>query len=357
VVGGGAEPSSAPGVQGEVAQRRGQRGRVAARDQDAVEAVAHDVAVARDVRRDDRRALREGLGEHHPEALAAQRRRAQHVGGGEDALLGLVAGLAEHAHAAVVEEQRLDLVRLRAHERQPRRDVLAQGLEGAQQDGQPLALDRLADEGDVEHAVVLALGRPVGDVDAVRDHPVRPAVPARRRPRGGLGDRDAHGDVVEAPRRAREVHQHRRPRARRVGVEGRDDRRGRAEHGVPANRRGVRGVDVHDVVAARAQLVAQAGERRGRQGEVRDRPVGGQARRAAERDEVRRQRPGSGPGAAVQPGDPAGVAVDGGQDAHVVALPEQLLGEGLDVARHTARIGPRVRRDEGDPHGASLSPS
>ena len=43
----------------------------------AVDAVAHDVAVAGDVGGDDRRAGGERLGQHHAEALAAQRRRAR----------------------------------------------------------------------------------------------------------------------------------------------------------------------------------------------------------------------------------------------------------------------------------------
>ena len=67
-------------VEREVAQRLGQRGRVAARDEHAVDAVAHDVAVAGDVGGDDRRAGGERLREDHAEALAAQRRRAEHVG-------------------------------------------------------------------------------------------------------------------------------------------------------------------------------------------------------------------------------------------------------------------------------------
>ena len=68
------------GRHGEVAQRLGQGGGVAARHEHAVDPVAHDVAVARDVGGDHGRAGGEGLGQDHAEALAAQRRRDEQVG-------------------------------------------------------------------------------------------------------------------------------------------------------------------------------------------------------------------------------------------------------------------------------------
>ena len=61
-------------------QLLGEALRVAGRDEDAVDAVADDVRVAGDVGGDDRRARGEGLGQDHPEALARERRRAEHVG-------------------------------------------------------------------------------------------------------------------------------------------------------------------------------------------------------------------------------------------------------------------------------------
>ena len=73
---------------------------VAARHQHAVAAVADDVAVAGDVRRDDRRAGGERLGQHHAEALAAQRRRAEHVGLAQARVLLVVVDLAERGDAA-----------------------------------------------------------------------------------------------------------------------------------------------------------------------------------------------------------------------------------------------------------------
>ena len=56
-----------------------------------------------------RRALGEGLREDHAEALAAERRGAEHVRLADDAGLLLVVDATEDRHAARIEEQRLDL--------------------------------------------------------------------------------------------------------------------------------------------------------------------------------------------------------------------------------------------------------
>jgi len=76
--------------------------RAAGRDEHAVGAVANDLAIAGDVGRNHGRARRKRLGEDHPKALAAQRRRAQHVGPLQLPALGLVIELAQRAHAARV---------------------------------------------------------------------------------------------------------------------------------------------------------------------------------------------------------------------------------------------------------------
>ena len=142
---------AALGRHGEVAQGLGQGRRVAAREEHAVDPVAHDVAIAGDVGGDDRRAGGERLGEHHAEALAAQRGRDQQVGGGQRRGLLGVGDLAQHGDALrAVEHERLDLVAIGAHDDELDRDVVAQRLEGAQQHGKPLALDRLADEGQAQ---------------------------------------------------------------------------------------------------------------------------------------------------------------------------------------------------------------
>ena len=77
---GRAELGRARAVEREVAQRLGEPRRVPAREEQPVDAVGHHVAVAGDVRRHDRAAGGERLGQDHAERLAAQRRRGQHVG-------------------------------------------------------------------------------------------------------------------------------------------------------------------------------------------------------------------------------------------------------------------------------------
>ena len=49
------------------------------------------------------------------------------------------------------------------------------------------------------------------------------------------------------------------------------------------------------------------------------------------------------------------VGVERREDARLVAGRVELVGERLDVARDTARVGPGVRRDERDPHGQTVA--
>ncbi len=70
-------------VEREPAQRLGERKRVAGRDKLPVYAVAHDIAVAGDVGSEYGGRGGERLGQDHAEALAVQRRRAEHVGARE----------------------------------------------------------------------------------------------------------------------------------------------------------------------------------------------------------------------------------------------------------------------------------
>ena len=137
-------------VERQAAQRLGERERVARRHEQPVEPVAHHVAVAGDVRGDDRRARGERLRQDHPEALAVQRGRAHHVRARQLGLLALLGDLAERLHAAVVEHHVRDLLGRRAGERERRGDLVAQRLERAQQHRQALALDGLADEQDAQ---------------------------------------------------------------------------------------------------------------------------------------------------------------------------------------------------------------
>ena len=74
----------------EPAQRLGERERVAGGQQLTLHPVAQHLAVARDVRGEHRLAGRKRLRQHHPEALAMQRGRAQHVRAGELRQLALL---------------------------------------------------------------------------------------------------------------------------------------------------------------------------------------------------------------------------------------------------------------------------
>ena len=154
-----------------------------------------------------------------------------------------------------------------------------------------------------------------------------------------------------------------RERVLGVGVEGADERqlgRGRAER-VPAEQRHDRLVDVHDVVAALAQLAAHR-EHSGRdRDEVRDGAVGGEAGGAPERDEMIGCPPALlqalGARTAVQATRERVVGVERREDASVVAEHAQLSGERLDMASDTTGVSPRIRRQQRDPHSGNCRPS
>ena len=247
-------------IQRERAQRLGQRERVAGSGERAVDPVAHDIAVAGNVGGNHRRAGGNRLGQDHAEALAVQRRRAQHLSLGQLGELARLGDLAERAHATVVEHHVRDLVRIGADERERRRDLLAQRLERTQEDGQTLAFDGLADEQDPQRAIGLAARAVLRlpEMHPVGHNPVAPAVEAPGGPGGRLGDGDAHVQVVHPPAGAERVRDPVRQRVLGVGVERADEWQlgsGGAER-IPAEQRHDRLVDVHYVVAAVAQLAA-----------------------------------------------------------------------------------------------------
>ena len=144
----GAEPGGPPRVERQVAQRLGQPRGVAARDEHAVDAVGHHVAVAGDVGCDDRAAGRERLGEHHAERLAAERRRAQQVGAHERGVAGGVVDPPERVMPSPSCTSGAISSAVEPDDRQLGGNLGAQRLEGAQEHGQALALDGLADERD-----------------------------------------------------------------------------------------------------------------------------------------------------------------------------------------------------------------
>ncbi len=326
-------------------------------------AVAHHIAVARDIGRHDRHARGERFRQHHPEALAVQRRRAEHVRTGELFELLRLPHPAERAHALGVEQQRRHLRILRADQRERRRNLLAERLERLQEDRQSLAIDGLPDEEDAQRPPALLMrgvlfGRELGvlQVHAVGDDRVTAAEESPRGPRGRVGDGDADVQAVHAPRRAERDPDAVREPVLRVAVEGAHERHilG-AAHRVPAHQRRDGLVDVRDVVAAFAQLPAQREDPARADREVGDRAVRRDAHRAPERDEafgrltaLRRRAP-------VQAARQRVVGVEGRQHAHVVAEAPQLSRERLDMPRHAARVGPRVRRDERDSHAGTLA--
>ena len=186
-------------------------------------------------------------------------------------------------------------------------------------------------------------------VDPVGDDPVRPAEEAPPGPGGGLRDGDPHVQAVQPPARAEEVRQVVGEDVLRVAVERRDERRVDGHQRVPAGDRRDRLVQVHDVVAA-LELAAQRDDGRDAVGDVRDRAVGREADRAPQRHEVVGQRALRRARSAVQAQRETVVRIDRRQDADLVPGSEVLLGERLDVARHSPRVRPRIRRHQRDPH-------
>ena len=275
----------------EVTQGLRQRLRVGRRDQHAVDSVADDVAVARDIRGDDGRSRGEGLGEHHAEALAAERGRRQHICGQQLLVLGRVVDLSERADPARVDQQRRELGLARPDHGQLRGDVLAQRLERAQQQRQPLAFDRLSDEQDPQHVVFTPacqgpIERLLVELDAVGDHAVAPTEPAPPAPRGRLRDSDPHSQPVQHLRGAEAVGDRVRKALGRVGMEGPDQRHAERQRGRPTDHRRDRFVDVGDVVAPTRELAGELGHAVWPDQKVRDSPVGAEADGPSERHQV-----------------------------------------------------------------------
>ena len=199
----GARPrrSSRARVEREVVQRLGERERVAGRHQQAVAAVLDDVAVAGDVRRHHGRAGRERLGQHHPERLAAQRRRAEDVARASAARFSASSTRPERGHAARVVEQRRE-VPAPAPITVRRAGTCSRSASNARSStGRPLRLTAWptnAISSGSPGARRARRGRaPGGQHDAVGHDPVLAAEEAARRPGGGLGDRDPHVQAVE----------------------------------------------------------------------------------------------------------------------------------------------------------------
>jgi hypothetical protein len=225
--------------------------------------------------------------------------------------------------------------------------VLDQGAEGGQQDRQALALLRAADEEDPQLLGGRGrLARRRVDVDPVGDDRVVAAVPAAAGPGCGLGHGDPGREAVEEAAGADRVGDVVGQGPGRVGMEGADHGRPRAEGGVPADQRHQRLVDVDHVEAAAAHLAARRHDATGREGgEVGDGAVGAEAGGAPERRQVLGRVVRFGARPVQQATDPAW-RIEGSEHADVVAPREKLLRERLHVPVHAPLVRPGIWRDE-----------
>ena len=261
---------------------------------------------------------------------------------------------AEDRHALALDEQRLDLGLRRADDGQPGGHVRAQRLEGAQQDRQALALDRLADEHDLERLArhpPARLGHATGrQRDAVGDDPVLAAVEAPAGPGRRLRDRDPRAEAIDLAARAEQRADRVRDPRLGVAVERADERRVGRRQRVPADDGRDRLVQVDDVELAGAQLAPQRGDGARRRRQVGDGAVGRPAERRAERDQPLRRLAVLRARSAVQPRRAAVVVIVGREHPHVMPGDQQLACERLDMPGHPAGIRPGVGRDDRDPH-------
>jgi hypothetical protein len=283
------------GVEGQRPEGLAERDRVSDRHEHAVKPVASDFAIAGDVRGHHRGARGERLREHHAEALAAERGRAEQVGLAQQApLLGVVHGPRD-LNALRLQEQRLDLLDGGPGDREASLDPgTAQRLEGPQQHGEALALLGAAHEQDLQLLVRAQLIRARrGQIHPIRHDPVAAAVVALRGPARGLRHRDAGAQLRVDPARTEDVRgQLVREGARRVGVERAHHRRARSLGGVPGDHGDVWLMHVDHVVVAVAQLPPQHADRLPeRAREVRDRPVHRKSKGPSKRNHVIGQGP------------------------------------------------------------------
>ena len=335
-------------------QLLGQALRIPRRHQQAVHPVADDIAVAGDVGGNHRRAGGEGLGQHHAEALARERGRAEHVGAVQlspEAVAGDATADVDRAQQLGVGEVTQHVLALGPDHRQPAGHVLDQGTKGSQQNRQALALLRAADEEDAQLARRgRRRARRCVDVDPVGNDRVVAAIPAAPGPGGRLGDGDPGREAVEHAASTEAVGDVVGHRLGRVGVKGADDRGPRSQSRVPAGQRRQRLVDVDDVEVLAAHLPS------GRQHptawewrQIAHGSVDSKAHRAPQRRQVIRQIPRFRRRSVQDPADPARRVI-GGKHANVVATAEELLSKRLHMPIHAPLIRPGIWRDESYAH-------
>ena len=251
---------------------------VAGRNEDAVDAVVDDVAVAGNRRGNRRRACGKSLGQDHAKALARKRWGTEHICFMHRGVKGLTGDAPAHvdvAHRLRVGEVAQYVLALGTDHGEAAGYVLDQSAKGGKQNWQALALLRPADEEDAQLlARRLRPARRGGDIDPVGDHLVMAAVPAPPGPGGRLGDGDPGREAIEHTPRSQAGGEVVGRGLGRVGVEGANGRGVGSQRRVPADQRYQRLVDVDDVEIAPAQLTAWGDDSAGREGrQIRDRSV------------------------------------------------------------------------------------
>jgi hypothetical protein len=110
-------------------------------------------------------------------------------------------------------------------------------------------------------------------------------------------------------------------------------------------------MDVDDVELAGADGATGRDDAAGREWcEVGDRAVRPEPSGSAKRDQVLRQLAPFGLRPVEDAADPPR-GVDGSEDADIVATPEELLGQSLNVPVHASLVRPGIWRDETYAHG------
>ena len=332
--------------------------RIGGWNEDAVDAVAHDLGVPGYLGGHDGSPGGEPLDQDHSEALAVERGGTQDVGLVQGAPQRFARDPAEGIDVQRdlrVGEVARDVVSIGADHGEARGKVADQLLEGRKQDREALALLGASDEDQPQLLRVRlgARGRRI-DVDAVGDDPVIAAEPPPAGPCGRLRYRYPRLELVHLAARAEQVPELVRNELGRVRVERPDHRRVGERDGVPAQKRCDRLVNVDHVEASGAKLATHRGDCPGGRRQVGDGAVRAEADRAAERDQVVGARPLRGR-RAVQHAAEAVRRVPRGEHSHVVTAGQELVCERLDVAVHAPFVGPGIRRHEGDPHQPILT--
>jgi hypothetical protein len=274
---------------GEQVDDRGRERRVVAgREQIADLRVDHG-AVPRDVRGNDGHRAGQRARQHHPEALAAERRGHERLRTQQLARQVIVAQDAEDVDAlvahALLRHDEANGERVGADETQPRTGPAVDLGPRAQQDVHSLARFVAADEDDV--VVPARRVGLLGHEHAVGDDRVLAAEPALRGRARLLGHRDAPVDPVgeEAPDGGRQPH----PAEVAARVERGDRRAAPRRERRDADRRGHRLVHVDHVEPAALEDALHAQRRGWAEDDVGQRAVRGNDHRAADRQHVRRR--------------------------------------------------------------------